>query len=470
MAVTRTHRPVWSGEKCLPCGACTQRCPVVLFPELLGEEDSLRARVARSYAFPSGDVPPEIPPCRAACPLGQDVPRYVSAMAAGRADEALSVILETNPFPSVCGRVCPRPCMKACVRGCLDEPVDIRTLKRAVVERAARARPISTAPAGDAEVAVVGAGPAGLAAAFELRRRGRSVAVYEAEAEPGGLLRYGMAGFDVPRDVLAAEIGAILDAGVELRTGARLGADFSLADLSRAKAVLIATGCWQGRGLGIDLPGDKAPEGLFDAPTLARRVAKEEISDLHGPAAVIGGGTMAVAVARTLRRLGAGPVTLIASRGMQELPADEESLRRAEEEGVRIMPEMRPVEVLGDGRVEGLRCAPVEMSEEDGAGRRWPLGLGEETVDLEAATIVAAEDRDPDLGWLSAGDGIRRGPLGTILVEAVSWITSREGVFAAGDVATGPMSVVGAIATGMRAAVAIDRYLGEIEPGKKRKA
>ena len=179
---------------------------------------------------------------------------------------------------------------------------------------------------------------------------------------------------------------------------------------------------------------------------------------------------MAVAVARIIRRLGAGPVTLIASRGMKELPADEESLRRADEEGVRIMPEMRPVEVLGDGRVKGIRCAPVEMSEEDGAGRRWPKGLGKETVDLEATTIVAAEDRDSDLGWLSAGDGIRLGPLGTILVDGGTWMTSRKGVFAAGDVATGPMSVVGAIATGMRAAVAIDKYLGEIEPGKIRKA
>lgn len=461
MGVSRTHRPVWSGEKCLPCGACTQRCPVVLFPELLGEEDSLRARVARSYAFPSGDATPEIPPCRAACPLGQDVPRYASAMAAGRADEALSVILETNPFPSVCGRVCPGPCMKACVRGCLDEPVDIRTLKRAAVERAVRAGSESATPAGDAEVAVIGAGPAGLAAAFELRRRGRSVSVYEAEAEPGGLLRYGVAGFDVPRDVLAAEIGAILAAGVELRTGVRLGADISLADLSRAGAVLIATGCPKGRGLAVDLPGDKAPEGLFDAPTLARMVAREEISSMSGPAAVVGGGAMAVAVARTLRRLGSGPVTLVASRGMEELPADEESLRRAEEEGVRFMPEMRPVEVLGEGRVQGIRCAPVTLSEEDGAGRRWPTGLGEETVDLEVTTIVAAEDRDPDLGWLGADDEIRRGPLGTILVDGASRMTSRDGVFADGDVATGPMSVVSAIATGMKAAVSIDRYLGK---------
>jgi len=289
--------------------------------------------------------------------------------------------------------------------------------------------------------------------------------VYEAEEEPGGLLRYGIAGFDIPRDVLEAEIGAILAAGIELRTGVRLGANLSVAELCKARAVLIATGCRQGRGLGVDLPEGRVPEGLLDAPTFARMVAKGEVAHRRGPAAVVGGGAMAVAVARTLSRLGAEPVTLIASRGLRELPADEASLRRAEEEGVRIMPEMRVVEVLGDGRVEGIRCAPVELSEEDGAGRRWPTGLGEQTTVIEAATIVAAEDRDPDLGWLSAGDGIHRGPLGTLLVDGGSWMSSREGVFAAGDVATGPMSVVGAIATGMRAAISIDLYLKEGESG-----
>ncbi|HOX46273.1 MAG TPA: FAD-dependent oxidoreductase [Myxococcota bacterium] len=458
-AIVRTHRPIWRAERCLPCRTCTRRCPTAVFPEQVLEPDSLRGRVAREVAFPPGR--PDVPPCRAACPIGQDVPGYTTALAQGDFARALAVIAKTNPLPSVCGRLCLHACMHACVRAGLDAPVEIRALKRAALEHGGP-RPVARPAAErDGRVVVVGAGPAGLSAAFALRRNGWQVELREAASEPGGLLRWAVPAFDLPRAALQAEIEAVLAAGIALELGARVGSLAELQGLQRAgaRAVLLATGAGLGRRLGI--PGEELV-GAEDGLGFARRHADGLGPRLEGPLVVYGAGLVAVAAARLAVRAGAGPVRLVFTRPSAEAPRTE-ALDRAREEGVELVPERRPVELLGEaGRLRAVRLAPALVGPPDGVGRRWPVLAGEARgalLELEARVFVAAEDRAPDLGWLAGAPGLRLGPLGHLEVERGSYATGLPGVFACGEVMTGPRNAIEAIATGIRAAAAVERHL-----------
>jgi NADPH-dependent glutamate synthase beta subunit-like oxidoreductase len=456
VAVVRTHRPVWRSEACLPCGACTRRCPSGVFVEQRLESDSLRGRVARAVEFPEGDRP-AVPPCQAACPLGQDVPAYNTALRSGDFDAAAQVIYRANPLPSVCGRLCVRPCESACVRAALDQPVAIRSLKRAAIEHAGgrSLRPPKKETA--VRVVVIGAGPAGLSCAFYLRRLGFSVRVLEAEAKPGGLLRFGVPAFDLPRQVLAAEIEALAELGIEIVCDARVDSAHQIQQLlsDGARAVVLATGA--ACGVPAGLPGEDLP-GCFDGIAFAHRYADGDGPPLCGPAVVSGAGHMAVAAARMALRAGADPVHLLMRRSLAEAPADGDQIRQAIEEGVRLVEEHRALAISGQGRIQGVEISPIVYGPPDGVGRRWPLSGSDANLSsrtLEAATFVAAETRKADLAWLADAPSLRAGPGGGMRTADGGFMTDLPGLFVAGDLLTGPRNAVEAIATAMRVAAAV---------------
>ncbi len=459
MALARTHRPLWRAEVCLPCGACTRRCPASVFDELAAEPESLRGRVSREVAFPAGEQRPPVPPCQAACPLGQDVPGYIAALAAGDFDRALAVIQRSNPLPAVCGWLCRRACMQACVRARLDFAVDIRGLKRAALQQAER-RPVA-APRGrrDGELVVVGGGPAGLACAAALRRIGWRVRLLEAAAEPGGLLRWAVPAFELPRAALRADIEAIVASGVEIACGRRVDSAAALRDLldGGARAVVLATGA--GRATALGIPGETLA-GCSDGLTFARRWADGAAGErLSGPAVVAGSGAMAVAVARMALRAGAAPVHLVMRRGRAEAAVDAEALGRAEAEGVELLTDCWPVAAAGGQRLEAVQIAPLVYGPPDAVGRRWPLAPAGDRPEqqLPAATFVAAADRRPELGWLAGAGGGLTGPLGLLAVDGRSYRTRMPGVYAVGEVAAGARNAVEVMAMAARAAAAVDR-------------
>lgn len=262
MAIVRTHRPVWTAEKCLSCGACRHCCAATVFPEHAEEKDTLRGRVAREVKF-SKKLEGR-PPCQAACPLNQDVAGYVTAIAAGDFDRALSIILETNPFPRTLGRRCHHPCQRTCVRNKLDEPVQIRALKLAAAQNG-RAPALAPDKEKDKQVAIIGAGLAGLSAAYFLRRRGYRVTVYEAEKEPGGQLRG-----KLPQEDLDADIDLIRSTGVEIKTGQKQ----DLNNLPAADAVIVAVGALGGKKVEIPTGAFGAGEAVTGKRNEVRAVAE----------------------------------------------------------------------------------------------------------------------------------------------------------------------------------------------------
>ena len=462
-SLVRTHRPVWRREACLSCQTCTQRCPLAVFPELVEEHDSLRGRIGREVSFPTQR--PAAPPCQASCPLGQDVPGYLRALFRGDFDAALGIIYDTNPFPAVCGTLCLHPCMRACLRGTLDAPVQIRALKRAAAAHALkRPAPAPIDPA-KGRVEVIGAGPAGLSAAYALRRMGFEVRVHEAREHPGGLLRYAVPSFDLSRKALSADVEAILDSGVSLRCGSplRSWSDLQALLTQGARAVVLATGCDQGRALG--LPGESLL-GCAEAISFARTHCEGQGPRLDGPAVVSGSGLVAAAAARLAMRAGASAVTWLMRRSRREVAT--EQLEAAEREGVRILCETRPVEIVGRDQVEAVRCAVTVFGPEDGAGRRWPEAddtpRRSELFTLPARNFVAAEDRRPELSWLGSPGGDRRTQLGLLAVDPERLSLAGWPVFGAGEVVLGPRNVVAAVASGQKAARAVKNLLEGEKP------
>jgi NADPH-dependent glutamate synthase beta subunit-like oxidoreductase len=457
MVAGRTHIPVVDAARCNACLTCIHACPVWVLGTPGAEEDSLRAAVARRILFPGlpgGAKSFEVQPCAAACPLGQDVPGYLGAIAAGDVERAMEIILRSNPLPSVLGRVCLRPCTKACIRGRLEQAPDIRGLKHHAAATCGEPKEKHRAPgtkSGSAgKAVVVGSGPAGLAAASVLARGGWRVTVVEKSPEAGGMLRYGVAEFDLPVEDLERDLRRIRAEGVEIRTGVEIESLDALAG-EGADAVLIATGAARPGGeFEHTMAGN---EGVRDDVSFARDVREGKIAKLGGSVVVEGYGLSAVTAARMAARLGA-EVSLVVPAALDESELGQEGFAAARADGVRIVSPARVMEIRRRGkRITSVSCAPLSFGRRDPRGRPLDERQGKPFV-LAAALLVHAMERRPDCPWVFGG-GVEEGLGGSIRVDPTTLLTGRRGVFAAGDAVTGPRSVISAVAMGVRAARAI---------------
>lgn len=402
-------------------------------------------------------------PCKYACPNQVPAQAYVEMVARRDFREAYRLITSRDPLQSVCGHICAHPCETVCTRGEIDEPIRIRDIKRFVLEHAAREgwRPeIDRLPSSGKKAAVVGSGPAGIVCAWDLARAGHAVTVFEAEEKPGGMLRYGVPSFRLPQAVLDGEITALQSLGVELQCGRRLGEDFTLADLRGQgyDAIFLGVGTQAGRRLGV--PGEEA-QGVVSAVDFLCSFRREGTAAVGERIAVVGGGFTAVDAARTAVRLGAKEVFLCYRRTRDEMPAVPEEVWEAEEEGIRVIYLVAPVEVLTEGnRVAGLKMLIHTLGESDTSGRRRPDPVAETEFTLPCDMVINA------LGQAVEGsfEGVTVEAGGTLRCDPDTGATDVEGVYAGGDAATGPDTVIAAVASGRRAAAAIDNQLTDGEP------
>jgi heterodisulfide reductase subunit A-like polyferredoxin len=461
--------------KCTGCGECEKVCPVEI-PDRFNEALSARKAIYRLYpqAIPgtfSVDRTERKSPCKVTCPAGVNVHGYVALMRRGKFAEALQVILERNPLPMICGRVCNHPCEEACLRGQVDEPVAIDALKRYAADNWLDQVPLpAVAEPRPERVAIVGSGPAGLTAAWDLTRLGYRVTIFEALSVPGGMLRVGIPAYRLPRDVLEKEINRILSLGAELRTGVSLGRDLGIEDLKEQgyKAVLLATGAHVSRRLGVD--GEDV-EGVIHGVDFLRRVNLGEEVKLGRRVAVVGGGNVAIDSVRTARRLGAKALVLY-RRTRDEMPANAWEIEEAEEEGVEFHYLTAPTKVLAEaGKVVALECVRMVLGEPDESGRRSPVPVPGSEYRLEVDTLIPAVSQVPSTSYAGASSGLKLTRWSSLEADPLTLSTSLEGVFACGDVVSGPATVIEAIAGGHEAASSIDRYLRgqDVREGRDRR-
>ncbi|MDJ0783717.1 MAG: FAD-dependent oxidoreductase [Desulfosarcinaceae bacterium] len=399
-------------------------------------------------------------PCRLACPAGLNVQGYVQMVKEGKYKEALELIMEDLPLPGVLGRVCPHGCEDACRRCEVDQPLAIRDLKRLAADQFdAREIEIECAPERPEKVAIIGSGPAGLSAAYQLARRGVKSVIYEALSQAGGMLRVGIPDHRLPPEILDQEIEVITNLGVEIKVNTPLGPDLTVDDLfdQGYKAVYLAVGAH--KGIGLNIPGEKA-KGVRQGVEWLRQVNLDGSAPLGKRVAIIGGGNVAIDVARSAVRLGAESVQVIYRRTRAEMPAWEEEIQAAEAEGVEFVYLTAPQEILVDnGKVDGLRCIRMDLGGADSSGRRRPIPLPGSEIDLDVDMVVPAIGQRPDLSAIEAVSGLEFTRWSTADVDPVTFATGRPGLFAGGDLQSGPWVAIGAIAAGKEAAESIERYL-----------
>lgn len=432
---------------CTTCGRCEGVCPNGV--SILEVIRPLRALSPEEFR-------PKSPPCIDACPAGVDVPGYLRHIAAGRNDEAYRLILESVPFPGILGRVCTHPCEDMCRRGEVNEPVSICALKRFAADNAGDLRDMPGAGEDTGKkVAVIGAGPAGLTAAFYLRKKGHKVVIFEARPKPGGMMRYGIPFYRLPEDILEREINQLLDMGIELNAGRSLGVDFGIRELKKGfDAVFIATGLWSSKKIplkGSDLKGVHWGMDFLIAASEAESLGiKERVL-------VVGGGNVAVDVAMTCLRLGAKEVVMACLESREEMPANPREIEMALEEGVGLLPSWGPSEIMSaEGQITGvelIRCSSVF----DEKGTFCPA-FDDTKKRVETDQVILAIGQTSEFSLLEGGGIDVKGDL--IGVNEETSETGIPGVFAGGDAASGPGTVVEAVASGKRAASAVDRYLG----------
>ncbi len=395
-------------------------------------------------------------PCEVGCPAGENIPVYFQLVREKKYEEAWHKILEDNPLPGVTGRVCYHPCEGACNRTGYDEPVAVHLVERFIAERNFSNK-LLPEPAGSRKsenVAVIGSGPAGLSCAYQLTRRGYRVVIYEADHEAGGMLRYGIPDYRLPKNVLDKEIADIERIGVEIRVDSRIGGNVAWSELEKYDAVFVAIGAMKSRKL--DVPGEDM-KGVYTGVEFLRELNTGSAPKLGRNVMVVGGGNTAIDAARSAVRLGK-KATILYRRTRAEMPAVPEEIEEAEKEGVRFEFLVAPASVVGvRGKVTGVELVRMKLGEPDESGRRRPVTVKGSNFSLRADTVISAVGEEPDLSFLPYSflkKGVR-------LFVDDDYSTGVPGIFAGGDAATNPNgTVVNAIRSGKEAACSIDEFLG----------
>jgi heterodisulfide reductase subunit A len=459
MVEGRTHRPVIRPDRCQTCNVCIRGCPAEIIPEYRKEEKSLRGALYRSKILeevPSDKV--RLPPCQEACPIHQDTRGYAGLIAKGKLKEALELIREVNPLPAVCGFICHHTCEEACLRTEVDQPVPLRLLKRFVAEYERERGKPSPKPGRKRreKVLVIGSGPAGLAAANDLSLLGYGVTVVEALPVLGGMLAVGIPEFRLPKDILGMEIEGIRGLGVEMKTNSRFRFDGDRKTFQKLgfHAVFLSTGAH--RSLKLSVPGEELQE-VFHGVEFLRDLNLGKAVRIGEKVAVIGGGNVALDVARSAIRLSAKQVHLYYRRSKKEMPAIPEEVDEAVREGIEIHFLTLPLRITGKtGKATGIECIRMKLMEPDRTGRPRPIPIEGSSFTVKADTIISAIGQSVDRRALKEFDFLETG---TLAVNLETGATSVKGVFAGGDLVTGPGWAIDAIAAGKRGAVSIDQFL-----------
>jgi NADH-quinone oxidoreductase subunit F len=405
-------------------------------------------------------------PCQHTCPIGMDIPAYLALIRAERFEDAYKILLKTNPFPSVCGRVCDHKCQAKCRRGMLDEALAIKFLKRFITDHAPR-QAVQAAPVTRKEkIAVVGAGPSGLTAARDLALRGYKTVVFEELPTPGGMLAWGIPAYRLPREILEKEIDDIRALGVEILCNFLVGRDISFHQLTKNyDYIYLAPGAHKSQRMGV--PGENL-KGVYGGVEFLRDFNMNESAWMKGEkkigkrVAVVGGGNSAIDAARTAARLGA-EVTILYRRLRADMPAAEEEIVAAEHEGVRIEYLVAPMAITGsNGKVKSITCRRMELGDFDAGGRRKPLAVENSDFTLNVDVVIAAVGQTSDMNFVPEGSGVSINKWSCFDLEGLSKSkTTHDRIFAGGDAVTGPDTVIRAIAAGHQAAEDIDAAIRE---------
>lgn len=400
--------------------------------------------------------------CKTGCPAHINVQAYVSLAVKGRYREALQLIKEASPFPSICGRVCPHPCEEACERDQIDKPVAIHSLERFLADldlHADERYMPEIKERKEGEVAIIGSGPAGLTCAYYLAREGYRVTIFEKASILGGMLSLGIPTYRLPREIVQAEIGLIRDMGVTMKTGVEVGKDITIAQLRQEgfKAFFLAIGAQECIPLGIE--GEDLG-GIYNGLDYLRQLNLGKPLSLEQEVAVIGGGNVAMDAVRSARRLGADNAFILYRRGREEMPARPEEIEACQEEGIPLHFLTQPKRFIGEnGRVKAIECIKTVLTEPDETGRRPPVPVPGSEYMIKVNAVINALGQESDWACLTAECAATLTGRGTMKVDALTLQSDDPDIFSGGDAVRGPQTVIEAIADGKQAAISIHRYV-----------